>query len=132
MNLKFLGNFQIIKVFILTLYILQKGQNKKSPSVETERLNDCLPYEIVLITVSWQAMSNKRLPTAQLFNYYLAAESTLTVESATTAAESVATAAVSTVVAAESVVASVDAPPQAVKAAIAKIANTFFIRMSFK
>jgi hypothetical protein len=76
-------------------------------------------------------MSNKRLPTAQLFNYYLAAESTLTVESATTAAESVATAAVSTVVAAESVVASVDAPPQAVKAAIAKIANTFFIRMSF-
>ena len=48
------------------------------------------------------------------------------------AAESTATAVVvSTVAAAESVVASVEAPPQAVKAAIAKIANTFFIRMSF-
>jgi hypothetical protein len=34
---------------------------------------------------------------------------------------------VSTVAAAESVVASVEAPPHAVKAAIAKIANTFFI-----
>jgi hypothetical protein len=47
--------------------------------------------------------------------------------SATTAAESVALAAVSTVVAAESVLASVEAPPQAANAAIAKIANTFFI-----
>jgi hypothetical protein len=92
-----------------------------------------LPYEIVPITASWQAMSNERPPTAQLFDYLVAAaESTLTVESATTAVESATTAAVSTVVAAESVVASVDAPPQAVKAAIAKIANTFFIRMSFK
>jgi hypothetical protein len=60
-------------------------------------------------------------------NYFLAAVSTLAVVSATTAAESVALAAVSTVVAAESVLASVEAPPQAANAAIAKIANTFFI-----
>ena len=39
----------------------------------------------------------------------------------------VTTAVVSTVAAAVSVVASVEAPPHAVKAAIAKIANTFLI-----
>ncbi len=59
-------------------------------------------------------------------NYLVAAESTA-VESVATAEESTATAAVSTVAAAVSVVASVEAPPQAAKAAIAKIANTFFI-----
>jgi hypothetical protein len=59
-------------------------------------------------------------------NYFLAAVSTA-VESAATAVESTATAAVSTVAAAVSVVASVEAPPQAANAAIAKIANTFFI-----
>ena len=53
-------------------------------------------------------------------NYFLAAVSTLAVVSA-------AAAAVSTVVAAESVAGSVEAPPQAANAAIAKIANTFFI-----
>mgnify|MGYP007122131992 CR=1 FL=1 len=100
---------------------------KKSPSVETERLNDCLPYEILPITVSWQAKPINGRPTVQLFDYFFAAVSTVAVESATTAVESATTAAVSTVAAAESVVASVEAPPQAVKAAIAKIANTFFI-----
>ena len=62
-----------------------------------------------------------------IFDYLVAAESTA-VESAATIVESTATAAVSTVAAAESVVASVEAPPQAANAAIAKIANTFFIR----
>ena len=66
-------------------------------------------------------------------NYLVAAaESTTAVESATTAVESATTAAVSTVEAAESVVASVEAPPQAANAAIAKIANTFFILVCFK
>jgi hypothetical protein len=51
--------------------------------------------------------------------------------SATAAAVSVALAAVSTVVAAESVAGSVEAPPQAANAAIAKIANTFFIWKGF-
>jgi hypothetical protein len=60
-------------------------------------------------------------------NYFLAAVSTFAVESVATAAESVALAAVSTVAAAESAFTSVEAPPQAVNAAIAKIANTFFI-----
>jgi hypothetical protein len=49
----------------------------------------------------------------------------------TTVVESVATATVSAVVAVESVVASVEAPPQATNAAIAKIANTFFILLFF-
>jgi hypothetical protein len=63
--------------------------------------------------------------------YYLVAAESVAVESIDIAAESTATTAVSTVAAAESFVASEEAPPHAVKAAIAKIANTFFIRMSF-
>jgi hypothetical protein len=58
--------------------------------------------------------------------YFVAAESTATAVVVSTATAVV----VSTVAAAESVVASVEAAPHAVKAAIAKIANTFFIRMS--
>jgi hypothetical protein len=78
-----------------------------------------------LITVSWQVNQQHNY----IFYYFLV-ESTL-VESTATAAESVALAAVSTVAAAESVLASVEAPPHAAKAAIAKIANTFFIRKCF-
>jgi hypothetical protein len=65
----------------------------------------------------------------EYLNYFLV-ESTF-VESTATAAESVALAAVSTVAAAESVLASVEAPPHAANAAIAKIANTFFIFVFF-
>ncbi len=60
-------------------------------------------------------------------NYFVAAVSTLAVESVAAAAVSTIVAAESTVVAAESVAGSVEAPPQAANAAIAKIANTFFM-----
>jgi hypothetical protein len=62
-----------------------------------------------------------------LIDYYLVAG-----ESTATAGESICIAGESTATAGESTfVASVEAAPHAVKAAIAKIANTFFIRMSF-
>jgi len=61
-------------------------------------------------------------------NYFaLAAVSTV----AAAAVSTVTAAAVSTVVAAESVFTSVAAPPQAANAAIAKIANTFFMFVLF-
>jgi hypothetical protein len=60
--------------------------------------------------------------------YLVAGESTATAgESICIAGESTATTGESTLVVAESFVASEEAPPHAVKAAIAKIANTFFI-----
>ena len=68
-------------------------------------------------------------------NYFFAAESTLTAAESTlvesTLVESTFTAAVSALAAVESALTSVEAPPQAANAAIAKIANTFFIWKGF-
>jgi len=63
-------------------------------------------------------------------NYFFAAESTLTAEESTLV-ESILAAAVSALAAVESALTSVEAPPQAANAAIAKIANTFFIWKGF-
>jgi hypothetical protein len=63
--------------------------------------------------------------------YFVEGESTATAgESICIAGESTATTGESTFAVAESFVASEEAAPHAVKAAIAKIANTFFIRIS--
>jgi hypothetical protein len=77
-------------------------------------------------TVSWQARLINQ-PTNSLIIYFAFAA----VSTALAAVSTVIAFAVSTVATAVSFLTSVEAPPQAANAAIAKIANTFFIWISF-
>jgi hypothetical protein len=97
------------------------GSSKKKPLVETKGSE-------ILLAVLKITLKDKISSRGSSIIYFAAA----VVSIAAAAVSTVVAAAVSTVVAAAvSVVASVEAPPQAVNAAIAKIAITFFIWVCF-
>jgi hypothetical protein len=101
-------------------FLRTNGSNKKKPLVETKGSE-------ILLTVLKITLMDKITSRGSSIIYFAAA----VVSIAAAAVSTVVAAAVSTVVAAVSVLASVEAPPQAVNAAIAKIAITFFIWVCF-